>query len=176
MNRRLWLSATAAVIGASMLVAATFAGAASSKADLSAKKGGTLRLNMSATDVDYSDPSLAYGTISWQIEFATALKLYNYPDKPKPLGGKIQPEGAAGFPVISKDGKTYSITVRSGYKFSDGKPVTAKNYAFAINRALSKTMQSPAAAFIDTTNNSGQQTGGIVGANAVLTGAKNTAS
>jgi len=176
MNRRLWLSATVAVVGTSMLVFAAFAGAAASKQNLKVAKGGTLRLNMSATDVDFTDPSLAYGTISWQIEFATALKLYNYPDKPKPLGGKIQPEGAAGFPVISKDGKTYSITVRSGYKFSDGKPVTAKNYAFAINRALSKTMQSPAAAFIDTTNNAGNQTGGIVGANAVLTGAKNTAS
>src|ERR1051325_10643669 len=176
MNRRLWLSATAAVIGASMLVAATFAGAASSKADNAAKKGGTLRLNMSGTDVDFSDPSLAYGVQSWQIEYATALKLYNYPDKPKPLGGKIQPEGAAGFPVVSKDGKTYTITIRSGYKFNDGTPVTAKNYAFAINRALSKTMQSPAAPFIDTLNGANAQIGGIVGANAVVTGARSTAS
>ena len=79
MNRRLWLSATAAVIGTSMLVAAAFAGAASSTVDAHAKKGGTIKLNMSATDVDFSDPSLAYGTISWQIEYATALKLYNYP-------------------------------------------------------------------------------------------------
>src|SRR5262245_61928582 len=176
MNRRLWLSATAAAIGTSMLVAAAFAGAASSKTDAAAGKGGTIKVNMSATDVDFSDPSLAYGTISWQIEYATALKLYNYPDKPKPLGGKIQPEGAAGFPVISKDGKTYTIAVKSGYKFSDGSPVTAKNYVFAINRALSKTMQSPAAAFIDTTNAAGKQTGGIVGANAVLTGASNAAA
>ena len=134
MNRRLWLSATAAVIGTSMLVAAAFAGAASSTVDAHAKKGGTIKLNMSATDVDFSDPSLAYGTISWQIEFATALKLYNYPDKPKPLGGKIQPEGAVGFPVVSKDGKTYTITVKPGFKFSDGSAVTAANYAFAINR------------------------------------------
>jgi peptide/nickel transport system substrate-binding protein len=176
MNRRLWLSATAAVVGTTMIVFAAFAGAAASKQNRAAAKGGTLRLNMSGTDVDFSDPSLAYGTISWQVEYATALKLYNYPDKPKPLGGKIQPEGAIGFPVISKDGKTYTITVKSGYRFSDGKPVTAKNYVFAINRALSKTMQSPAAAFIDTTNAGGKQTGGIVGANAVLTGTKNTAS
>jgi hypothetical protein len=84
MNRRLWLSATAAVIGTSMLVFAAFAGTAASKQNPKAAKGGTLRLNMSGTDVDFSDPSLAYGTISWQIEYATALKLYNYPDKPKP--------------------------------------------------------------------------------------------
>jgi ABC-type transport system substrate-binding protein len=176
MNKRLWLSATAAAIGTSMLVAAAFAGAASSKTAATAAKGGTLKMNMSATDVDFSDPSLAYGTISWQIEYATALKLYNYPDKPKPLGGKIQPEGAVGFPTVSKNGKVYTITVKSGYKFSDGTAVTAKNYVYAINRALNKAMQSPAAAFIDAVDANGKQTGGIVGANAVLTGAKNTAS
>jgi ABC-type oligopeptide transport system substrate-binding subunit len=155
MSRRLWLSAVVLALGASMLVAAAFAGAASSK---STKTGGTMKLNMSATDVDFSDPSLAYGVISWEIEYATALKLYNYPDKAAPEGGKIQPEAAAGFPVISKDGKTYSITVKPGFKFSDGKPVTAANFAFAINRALNPAMQSPAAAFIT----------GIVGAQDVL--------
>src|ERR1043166_3987008 len=97
---------------------------------------------------------------------ATALKLYNYPDKAKPLGGKITPEGAAGFPVVSKDGKTYTITVKSGYKFSDGTPVTAKNYAFAINRSLNPVMQSPAAVFIT----------GIVGAQDVLDNKAKTAS
>ena len=163
MSRRLWLSAMALAIGASMLVAAAFAGAASSK---STKTGGTMKMNMSATDVDFTDPSLAYGTISWQTEYATALKLYNYPDKAPPEGGKIQPEAATGFPVISKDGKTYTITVKSGFKFSDGKPVTAANFAFAINRALNPAMQSPAAPFI--TN--------IVGAQAVLDKKAKTAS
>jgi peptide/nickel transport system substrate-binding protein len=156
-----------------MLVFTAFAGAAPSA---HAKKGGTLKFNMSSTDFDFTDPSLAYGVQSWQLEYSTALKLYNYPDKGKPLGGKIQPEGAAGFPVISKDGKTYTITVKSGFKFNDGSAVTAKNYAFAINRALSKTMQSPAAPFIDATNAANAQIGGIVGANAVVTGASNTAS
>jgi ABC-type oligopeptide transport system substrate-binding subunit len=173
MNRRFWLSAAVAAIGASMLVFTAFAGAAPSK---SGAKGGTLKLNMSGTDFDYTDPSLAYGVQSWQLEYSTALKLYNYPDKAKPLGGKIQPEGATGFPVVSKDGKTYTITVKPGYQFNDGTPVTAKNYVFAINRALSKTMQSPAAPFVDTLNAANVQIGGIVGANAVVTGTANTAS
>jgi len=145
-----------------MLVAAAFAGAASSKST----KGGVMKLNMSSTDVDFTDPSLAYGTISWQIEFATALKLYNYPDKAPPEGGKIQPEAATGFPVISKDGKTYTITVKTGLKFSDGKPVTAANFAFSLNRALNPAMQSPAATFI----------GNIVGADKVLNKQAATAS
>src|ERR687888_2644492 len=93
MHRRLWLSAVMAALGALLLVMAGFAHAASSSA---AKKGGTMRLNMSATDVDFSDPSLAYGTISWQIEFATALKLVNYPDEPGRAGTRLRPEAATG--------------------------------------------------------------------------------
>jgi ABC-type transport system substrate-binding protein len=175
MTRRLWFSATAAAIGTSMLVAAAFAGAASSKTEASAKKGGTIKINMSGTDVDFSDPSLAYGTVSWQIQYATALKLYNYPDKPKPLGGKIQPEGAVGFPRVSSDGKTYTITVKSGYKFSNGQPVTAKNYQFAINRTLNHDMQAPGAVFIAGTNAAGKDTG-ILGASAVVDGKAKSAS
>jgi ABC-type oligopeptide transport system substrate-binding subunit len=155
MNRRLWLSGAVLALGAAMVAAALFAGSASGS---SVAKGGTMKLNMSTTDVDFSDPSLAYGVLSWQIEYSTALKLFNYPDKAAPEGGKLQPEGATGFPVISKDGKTYTFTVKSGFKFSDGKPVTAANFVFAINRALNPAMQSPAAPFINN----------IVGAQAVL--------
>ena len=165
MSRRLWLSATALALGTTLLVAAAFAGAASSK-PAKPTKGGTMKVNFSASDVDFSDPSLAYGVQSWQIEYSTALKLYNYPDKAAPEGGKIQPEAATGFPVISKDGKTYKITVKSGFKFSDGKPVTAANFVFAINRALNPAMQSPAAPFISD----------IVGAQAVIDNKAKTAS
>jgi len=164
MKRSLWLSIAAFVLGGALLVAAGFAGASTGK--VSATKGGTMKMNMSATDVDFLDPSLAYFTISWQIEYATALKLYNYPDKAPPAGGRLQPEGASGFPIVSKDGKTYTIPVKSGYKFSDGSPVTAANYVFAMNRALNPTMQSPAATFMTT----------IAGAQAVIDGKAKTAS
>jgi peptide/nickel transport system substrate-binding protein len=131
-----------------------------------AKTGGTMKLNMSNTDVDFSDPSLAYGNTSWQLEYATALKLYDYPDKPAPLGSKLVPDGAQGFPVISADGKTYTITVKPGFKFSDGTPVTVANYVYAINRGLNKKMQSPAAQFITD----------IVGAQDVIDGKTTKAS
>ena len=63
-----------------------------------AKTGGTMKLNMSNTDVDYSDPSLAYGNNSWQLEYATALKLYDYPDKVAPVGSKLVPTGRRASP------------------------------------------------------------------------------
>src|SRR5256714_9639508 len=115
MSRRLSLSALVLALGTSMLVAAAFAGAASSKST----KGGVMKLNMSATDVDFSDPSLAYGTISWQIEYATQLKLLNYPDKGPPLGGRLRAEAATGLPISSNNCNTYNITIKKGIRLSN---------------------------------------------------------
>ncbi|HYZ79246.1 MAG TPA: ABC transporter substrate-binding protein [Gaiellaceae bacterium] len=162
MHRKLWLSAVMAALGALLLVVAGFAHAASSSA---AKKGGTMRMNMSATDVDFSDPSLAYGTISWQIEYATALKLLNYPDKGPPLGSRLQPEAASGLPIISNNGKTYTFTIKRGLRFSDGSKVTARNFKWAFDRSATKAQQSPATAFMDS----------VVGYTAAVDGGKNPA-
>ena len=164
MRRKLWFSALMAVLGVSLLVAAGFANAASTSS--AAKRGGTMRLNMSATDVDFTDPSLAYGTISWQIEYATALKLVNYPDKAPPSGGRLQPEAAVGMPIVSNNGKQYKFTIKKGLKLSNGETVTAKNFQKAIFRALTKSMQSPAVPFIQD----------IVGADKMIAGSANSAS
>src|SRR5436853_171492 len=163
MRSRYSASFALAALGTFLLVAASLANAAPSAAR---KKGGTMRINMSATDVDFSDPSLAYGTISWQIEFATALKLVNYPDKPPPAGGRLQPEAAVGMPIVSKDGKQYTFKIKSGLKLSNGEKVTAKNFQKAIFRALTKSMQSPAVPFI----------GDIVGADKMIAGQANSAA
>lgn len=139
------------VVGVSLFVAAGMASPASSGTEkagkASLKKGGTLRVNFPASDIDDVDPSLAYGTVTWHIEYSTALKLVNYPDAPAPKGSRLVPEGASSYRV-SNGGKTYTFTIRPGFKFSNGANVTAKNYAFAINRAANKDLQSPAFAFI----------------------------
>ncbi len=170
MRRRILLSVAMAAVGASCLLAAAFAGPASSTtlkpAASGQKKGGTMNINMSATDVDFSDPALAYGTLSWEIEYVTSAMLLSYADKPRPEGSKLIPEVAAALPVVSKDGKTYTFTLKNTYKFSNGAPVTAANFAAAINRDLNPKMQSPVVAFI----------GNIVGADAVIAGKAATAS
>src|ERR1700694_624012 len=108
--------------------------------------GGTLRVNLPAQDIDEIDPSLAYGTPTWHIEYSTALKLLNYPDAPG-QGSRLVPEGASSYKV-SRDGRTYTFTIRKGFRFSDGEPVTARNYAYAINRAADRDLQSPAFQFV----------------------------
>ena len=151
MRRRLWLSVAMAALGAALLVAAGFASPASSgTAAAKAKRGGTLKLNMSATDVDFSDPSLAYGVQSWQIEYSTRCSsCYNYPDARAPLGSQIRPEAATGFPQGHEQRQDlHHPRSGAGLRLSNGAKVTAANFAKAINRTLSPTMQAPGATFI----------------------------
>ena len=156
-----------AALGAIMFLAAGFAGHASSSASAaSAKSGGTMKLNLSGTDVDFTDPSLAFTSYSWQIEYATALQLYNYPDTAAPVGSELQPEAATGLPEVTDNGKTYTIHIRKGLRLSNGAKVTAASFAKAINRTLSKAMQSAAAWYAPD----------IVGAAAVGAGTSSKAS
>jgi oligopeptide transport system substrate-binding protein len=56
----------------------------------------------------------------------------------------IQPEIAKSWD-ISSDGLTYTFTLKTNVKFSDGTPVTAKDVAYSINRALQRATGSPVA-------------------------------
>jgi len=143
MPKRLWLSLAVMVAGAALFAAAAVAGSASP----AAKQGGALRVNLSDTDFDYLDPALAYSQWSWQATYVTELKLLNYPDKPAPEGSQLVTDGA-NFPVVSKDGKTYTFTIKPGQKFNTGAPVTAANFAASVDRVLDPKMQSPFVPFI----------------------------
>ena len=150
MYKKLSLALGLVVVGASLMVAAAVAGptGSSSASKSEATKGGTLRLNVSATDYEYLDPALTYDSIGWATIYAVNMQLLNYPDKPGAAGGnQLVPEAATGFPVVSKDGRTYTFTVKSGLKFSDGSPITAAAFARAIYRVCHPDQGSPAVAF-----------------------------
>jgi ABC-type transport system substrate-binding protein len=133
--------------GAILLVAASFAGA-SNNAQL--KKGGIWRVGTTGASVQV-DPQLAYITTAWWLEYATAAKLYNYPDKSGPAGSKLVPEVASRF-TVSNGGKVYTFTIRKGFKFSDGTAVKPTHFKFAINRVANHDLASPGAAFITDPN------------------------
>jgi ABC-type transport system substrate-binding protein len=164
MRRRLWLSIAVMAVGAGLLAAAGFASPAGksspSSTGTAAKKGGTLQINLSSSDVDYIDPGLSYYVPSWALLYTTCRQLLNYPDKPAPAGSRLVPDGAVAFPKISRKGTVLTFTVRSGMRFSDGKALTAANYAAAIDRDANPALGSPAVPFFSD----------IVGADAVTAG------
>jgi peptide/nickel transport system substrate-binding protein len=126
---------------------AVFTGGAAARSAKSGSQGGTLNVDLS-TDVDYTDPALDYLSTGWEIEYATCLKLMNYPDANGAKGSQLVPEAAAGFPKVTNNGKTYDFTVKAGFtKFSNGQPVTAANFKAAFDRDADPKMQSPAVPF-----------------------------
>jgi ABC-type oligopeptide transport system substrate-binding subunit len=146
MSRRFTLSLGMFALGASLLVAAAVgAGAASGGA---AKRGGTLNVE-TRNDFDHIDPAYAYFNHAWQMEGATQLRLFEFPDgKTGEAAKALVPMGAQGFPRVSKDGKTYTFQIRPGFRFSNGQAVTAANYAYAINRILNVSPPSDAVPYL----------------------------
>jgi peptide/nickel transport system substrate-binding protein len=170
MPRSSWLPSALATASAALLVTAATAAAApanpaSTQSTAKAKAGGTLVVELS-TDVDYTDPGLDYLSTGWEIQYATACKLLNYPDKNGPPGSQLQPEVAASLPRVTSNGRTYTFTIRSGYRFANGQPVTAANFAAAFNRDANPKLQSPAQPFLSD----------IAGAEAVINGRAATIS
>jgi DNA-binding SARP family transcriptional activator/ABC-type transport system substrate-binding protein len=99
------------------------------------------------------DPAIAFSPQAYQWEYATAAKLFNYPDEPPPAGLRPQPELAAASPAMSDGGTTYAFRIRSGFRFSppSNELVTAARVRDSIERALSPELgpNSPGIRFAD---------------------------
>jgi YVTN family beta-propeller protein len=95
-----------------------------------------------------TDPALFAGDSERAYE--TCALLFNYPDRPSPGGSRLRPEVAEGQPAISDGGRTYTFTIRPGFRFSppSNQAVTASAFKRAIERALSPQMQSLATTFM----------------------------
>ena len=102
---------------------------------------------------------------SWSLLDLTCARLMTYPDKPPPAAYRPVPEVAAAPPRISRDGKTYTFTLRRNFRFSDNKPLDAYAFARAINRTLAPGLKSLGTKYMED----------IVGAAAVQSGRSRTA-
>ena len=111
--------------------------------------GGVFLISLAPqSGLDNMDPALSFTAPGWTLLDTTCARLMSYPDKAPPAGFRVQPEVAAAPPKISADLKTYTFTLRPGFRFSTGAPVTAAAFAHAINRALTPAMRSPGARFM----------------------------
>jgi Bacterial transcriptional activator domain/Bacterial extracellular solute-binding proteins, family 5 Middle len=94
--------------------------------------------------------------------YATCAKLLNYPDRAGAAGAQLVPEVAQGLPTRSADGRTYTFTIRPGFRFSppSDQPVTAETFKYTIERTLNPKTESPFAQYL----------GDVVGADAHMAG------
>jgi len=150
MKGRILSSVAMSAIGVSMLVAAMLAGSASGGTQAASKKqaGGSVTIT-SRSDFDYVDPGLSYFSHTWTMMSASQLTLLYYPHVEGAAGGRLSPMASQGMPKVSNNGKTYTFTIKKGFKFSNGAAVTSANFKRAFDRGVNKAMQSPASSFLD---------------------------
>jgi DNA-binding SARP family transcriptional activator/ABC-type transport system substrate-binding protein len=116
--------------------------------------GAVLNVGFSTMWWDNTDPAVAAapGVGTWpieqQLQNATCARLLTYPDAPAPRGWQLIPEVAERLPTVSPDGRTYTFTIRPGFRFSppSNAAVTAQTFKYSIERALSPQLGTAAPA------------------------------
>jgi peptide/nickel transport system substrate-binding protein len=155
---------TAAACAAGLALIASGCGGGGKKATTASAGGGTTSSSSGGktfpnfriaydTGIDYLDPGLSYTVEGWQIMWNVYLPLLGYKHVNGPDGATIVPYLAQDLPKVSSDGKTYTLTLRKGLKYSNGTPVKASDFKATIERDYQ--VDSPGVGFF----------GGIVGAN-----------
>jgi peptide/nickel transport system substrate-binding protein len=122
-----------AVLAATGLIAATTIGLASCGSSGGGKEGGTLNATY-ASFPDYMDPQLSYTAEGWTAMADTYIPLLTYNHAEGSEGSEVIPGLAEELPKISNGGKTYTLFLRPGLKYSDGTAVKASDFPYAIER------------------------------------------
>jgi peptide/nickel transport system substrate-binding protein len=118
----------------------SLAGLAVTKPDASAQHmGGTLNV-ISAEGWEHLDPGASYFQIDYMVVYATQTPLYTF----TPTSDTPTPLLASGMPVVSDGGKTVTVHIKSGWKFSPpvNRVITSKDVAWAFMRMFSANVQN----------------------------------
>lgn len=103
-----------------------------------AGSGGTLRL--AAAPPETLDPAVAQDVTSWTYLLEIFSGLVRLDDRLQ-----VQPDIASSW-TVSNGGKTYTFTLRSDARFQDGRPITAEDFKYSLERSLDPRTRSPVAA------------------------------
>jgi peptide/nickel transport system substrate-binding protein len=123
------LGAIVLTLGAAAMLWACGSGSSST----SGKEGGTLSI-LTPSFTDFQDPQLGYEATGWEARYNVYIPLLTYAHAEGKAGTKVIPGLAEDLPKITDGGKTYTLTLRKGLKYSDGTPVKASDAKFAIQR------------------------------------------
>ena len=96
-------------------------------------------------DTDYLDPGLSDTTEGWGVMWNVYLPLLGYRHASGPTGARLVPYLAKTLPRISRDGRTYRLTLRDGLRYSNGTRVKADDFRRAVERDFK--LDSAGAAF-----------------------------
>jgi peptide/nickel transport system substrate-binding protein len=130
-------AAAAAAIAA--MVALAGCGSSDSNGDRT-----TLRATY-ASFPDYLDPALSYTLEGWTAMWNSYIPLLTYTHASGDAGAEIIPGLAKSLPKVTDGGRTYTLVLRPGLKYSDGTPVRASDFTHTIERLFK--LNSPGSPF-----------------------------
>jgi peptide/nickel transport system substrate-binding protein len=107
---------------------------------LSGKRGGTLVV-LQESDFEHLDPGITYAALDYPVVFATQRPLYSN----KPNSNEPTPDVASGPPEVSSSGKTVTVHMKEGIRFSPpvNREVTSEDVAYAIERGANPNVANP---------------------------------
>jgi peptide/nickel transport system substrate-binding protein len=130
-----------AALTLALLVALALSACGSSS---SGTEGGTLKATFGSFP-DSLDPGLAYTGEGSTAVYDVYIPLLTYAHASGSAGSKVIPGLAKAMPKVGDDGRTYTLTLRKGLHYSDGTPVEASDFAYAIERLFK--LNSPGSPF-----------------------------
>jgi peptide/nickel transport system substrate-binding protein len=140
------LSVLALVAGLALMTAAYAVSANRPQSSAAhAKSVGTFRAVIDT--IDYLDTSQAYTAQSLWALWTVYETLVTYRHVAGPAGYQVVP-GLASLPKISRGGRVYTLTLRKGLKYSNGKPIRAADFKCTMKRDF--ITASPGVGFYDT--------------------------
>ncbi len=120
-----------AVVAAMVLAAGGAGGCGKSEKAV----GGSAVVAM-PTPPDALDPQLAYSTEAAEADWIAYTPLLTYRHKSGTEGTELIPGLALRLPRIPPGGRRYRFALRKGLVYSNGEPVKASDFEYAIERAL----------------------------------------
>ena len=94
---------------------------------------------------DALDPAVAISSEAWGALQNSYLPLLTYAHEDGIAGTRLIPGLAKSLPRISDGGRRYELTLRPGLRYSNGRPVRASDFRFAVERLF--RLNSPGSPF-----------------------------
>jgi peptide/nickel transport system substrate-binding protein len=98
-------------------------------------EGGTLK-GAYTSFPDYMDPQISYTAEGWTAMRPVYVPLLTYKAASEEEGAEIIPGLAEELPKVTNGGKTYTMHLRKGLKYSNGEPIKPSDFKFAVERCF----------------------------------------
>ena len=108
-------------------------GSGSSPVGSTDAQGGEMKAVYAAFP-DYLDPALTHSSEGFTAIYDTYVPLLTYAHASGAAGSQVIPGLARAMPKLTDGGKTYTLFLRQGLEYSDGTPVRASDFPYALER------------------------------------------